>query len=55
MGKPYRIGTKVKVGKTQEGTIRDAITYKDGTRDYKVLIPEKGIKIVPANRIKRER
>jgi len=53
MSKPYKIGTKVKIGKTQKGIIRDVITYKNGTRDYKVLIHGKGIKIISSKRIKR--
>jgi hypothetical protein len=51
--RPYRVGTKVKVGKSQNGIIKDFITYKDGSRDYKVLIPGKGTKKISSKRIRR--
>lgn len=53
MSKPYRIGTKVKVGKTQEGSIRDFITDLSGRRYYKVYIYGKGFRIVAASKIRR--
>ena len=56
MSNAYRIGTtvKVKIHKVWwVGEVRDFITYKDGTRDYKVAIYGKGEKTYPSKNVKK--
>lgn len=56
MARPYKIGTLVKVkirGIWWVGEVNDFITYKDGTRDYKVAIYSKGTKIYPSKNVKK--
>jgi len=56
MSSPYRIGTLVKVKIRNVwwvGEVKDFITYKNGTRDYKVAIYSKGTKLYPAKNIRK--
>lgn len=56
MRRPYNIGTlvKVKIHKIWwVGEVRDFVTYKDGTRDYKVAIYGKGVKPYSSKNVRK--